>query len=136
MTVYESDYAKVLYKPDENIVEQYWLPATEDMDDDEYQRIQLATLKAFVDNEVELLFVDTQNMAYPIEPEMQQWSKEEIMDKLLQTKFRKVAYIVSQDFLSQVSIEQTVNEDTSNRMVAQYFDNAKDAREWLYGTTA
>ncbi len=69
------------------------------------------------------------NMKYVIGLEMQEWMNKEILT--IAVNFKKSAYIVPTELFAQVSVEQTMEEETGQKIVQQYFENEDEARKWL-----
>ena len=42
-----------------------------------------------------------------------------------------MAYIISDDVVAQISIEQTIQEEKTPKYEIRYFESEKEAKEWL-----
>ena len=67
------------------------------------------------------LLVDTKEHRVIIEPNLQQWFVNEIFPKYIQSGIKKLAFLASQDFISQLSIVQTMNEEDQLTFQTEYF---------------
>jgi len=62
---------------------------------------------------------------------VQEWTDNEIFPQVLATGLRRVAIVMSADFISQLSIEQVMTETNAQAFVTQYFDDVEKAKQWL-----
>lgn len=82
-----------------------------------------------------LFFLDNRLNFFVISPELQQWHAKNISTQIAKTlpnpELLKVAIVVSEDFISQLSIEQTLEEHATTGEISRYFEDECEAREWL-----
>lgn len=131
MKKYESTFLTINYDSEHALLEFLWHPSSKDLDN--------ATLKEEFLAEVELcntykpkkLLINTKSFNYAITPELQEWTDENIFPKYLEAGVTKIAIVVSQDFISSISVEQTMGEEKGKSFDTQYFDNDTSAKEWL-----
>ena len=75
---------------------------------------------------------DTINFLYTITPDMQDWTNTEFMPRFIGAGVKKQAFVVSKDLFSQVSVEQTMEEEQNIKAFQfRYFDSQEEALEWL-----
>lgn len=134
----DSKYVIAYYDEDLNLFEQTWLEESEDMEDEEYKSLQLDmhSIADSIDNiRFDLLLLDNRNFLFSMSPELQEWQAVNISSKL--TKYcpnpeaMKIAVIVSSDFISQLSIEQALEEEEGTEQGTKYFEDEGEARDWL-----
>lgn len=77
------------------------------------------------------LLVDTKEHRVIIEPNLQQWFVNEIFPKYIQSGIKKLAFLASQDFISQLSIVQTMNEEDQLTFQTEYFVCEKEGFDWV-----
>jgi hypothetical protein len=75
--------------------------------------------------------VDARKFEFVILKDMQGWIQENIISVLNQVGVQKWAVISTPEFVSQVSIEQTIESKRNNIFKAEYFDSEEDAMRWL-----
>ena len=131
MELLETKYQKFEFDKPNSILIQNWQASTVDMDDDEYKKEQLSMLKFVRENDATKLLANTKEFRLPLVPEMQEWTSREINDVMYKSGITKVAFIVTSNIFSQVSIEQTQNENPDDCFVLKYFDNANEGIKWL-----
>jgi hypothetical protein len=65
-----------------------------------------------------------------IHPDLQAWVRESIVVPMVDNGAQKLAIIVGEDLIVQLSIEQTM-EETESIFQTRYFSNQESARKWL-----
>lgn len=133
MQVYKDKYVTLSYFKEKSLFEEVWMEETEDMEDEEFMKIELILADLFLKYKPEKLYSDTLNLRYAVAPEMQVWLDINVAAKAMEAGIKKIARIMSSDFIAQISLEQLMEEkhseiaDFENR----YFDDEAEAREWL-----
>ncbi len=79
---------------------------------------------------IEFALVDTINFQFAIRPELQEWVANTILPNLIGAGWRKIAFLMSDDFVAQLSVEQTMEERDLPFDVKYFSDKAK-ALNWL-----
>ena len=137
VTVLENQYCSIYVDMDLSLYEQYWHRASSDMEEEDYQEIHLQIRDHLIQNAYPLrgFFLDNRENFFVISPELQEWHAENVSAKLEaalpNASELKVAIVVSEDFISQLSIEQTMEENATSGEVSRYFQDEHEAREWL-----
>ena len=132
MQIYESNYLSLFFHKKENRLDVIWSADTEKMTDEEFRNelLQYADLAEKYNPDKSL--ADTSNFLMTVSPETQHWIYEKVHPRSLAAGIKKFAYLVSKDYFSQVSIEQTMEEgNTSEMFSTKFFDNKETALEWL-----
>jgi len=70
------------------------------------------------------------DIKYAIMPNVQKWMNKEIFQKY-KNIIKRIAFLMPTEIFTQVAVEQTMKEEAGKGFVQKYFDNEKDAREWL-----
>lgn len=130
-TIYESDYKKTTYDAGKSIIANYWTPATANMDEDEYQREIMVWVEAIEKYNARNLLAQTQEFAYTVSVEMQDWTDKEVFPRMVAAGVKKFAIVMSSEFIAQLSIEQVMQTESGTLIPTQYFDNEEDAMDWL-----
>lgn len=131
--MYETDFQKIDFDVTNAVLKQTWLSSTSKMTVDEYQVEQLKMLNLVKDNKAKALLANTKNFDFTIDPDMQLWTSETINEGMFKAGIKKVAFIVTSDIFSQVSIEQTQDENPDDCFELQYFEDAEEGFNWLIG---
>ena len=130
--VYKSEYFTIWVSVDSQLVEYEFNSKTEDMTADEY----IDELKEFI-GVVELyrpqkVFGEMTDFKFAITPDIQDWINENLFSVYRRINFQKIAIILSKEFVSELSIQQTMAEETTESFLTGYFDNEEKAKEWLF----
>ncbi len=73
----------------------------------------------------------TTNFRFTIVPDVQTWVDKEVFPRFLAVGLKRYALIMSTQIVSQISIEQTMEEGAGNEFQTRYFDDEIEARKWL-----
>jgi hypothetical protein len=79
---------------------------------------------------IEFALIDTINFQYTIRPELQEWVANTILPSLIGAGWRKIAFMMSDDFVTQLSVEQTM-EERELPFDVKYFSDTAKALNWL-----
>lgn len=105
---------------------------SEQMKEDEYKELMLKWSEEIDYYKPKYQLVNYLNFYRPIPPEMQLWLNENLIGPAFKAGMKRVAFIISRDFYVQVSLEQTMAEEAGKIFQLKYFDNEKDAENWLF----
>jgi hypothetical protein len=131
MEIYQSKYLHLAYFAEFGLIEMTWLPATEYMTIEEYKQEFENYLNLILQLQPKKILPDTREMLFQIEPELQEWTNENIFVPSLAMGLDKAGFVVSQYVFSQISIEQTMSEGEGAKFNTRYFDNKESAKTWL-----
>lgn len=131
MEVYKSKYLRILYFEDEQLIEMVWLPKSEAMTNQDYQQECLAYLDAVKKFNPRRAIPDMRDMNFPIAPDLQEWTNQTIFPTLLEVGLNNVGIVVSTELISQLAVEQTMEEIEGIKFTTKYFDDKEDARKWI-----
>lgn len=129
METYKSDYLTITY--DSPLMVLDWTEKTFDMSSDEYKSEMLKYVKALKEYHPEQVLINAQNTRYIISPELQEWANENVIKVAISCGLKRTAILVSEDYISQLSIEQTFDEDTRQIVKRKFFDDENAAIAWL-----
>lgn len=130
MTLHTTPYAEIHYFPEKELIEQRFLPATINMKIDDFKQ-EMETFAAYcIKNKVPFHLIDTKQLAFTIEPKVQEWMNTEIFPRF-EGISKKVAFLIPSDLFAQVSIEQTMSEEESKKYQSAFFDEKTEALKWL-----
>jgi len=130
MEVYNSKFLHLSFFPEEEIIEMTWLPATERMTEDDYKQTSLEYLDVFLKFCPQIAIADTRTLLFPIIPELQAWTNHTIIPKCMQAGLKRIAIVINQDMILQLSVEQIMQEDEASKFQTHYFASKEAARAW------
>lgn len=132
-TVYESRFLTIFYEKENDLFIEVFSPETEDMDEATYKEEMLKLLELTEKYRPTKALVNLKDFRFTIEPKLQEWQDKHVFAKGVELGLAWTAILVSSDFLTQVSVEQSLNEEAGKQTNSQYFEDEKSAREWLLG---
>ncbi len=129
--LHQTDYMKVMHNKSTGIFEYHWTARNRELDDEGYQR-ELSKMMEFIHSiKPQLVIANTQQSAFVVHLEMQNWLIEHVIVAAARSGMKKLALIVSKDFITQISIEQSIEDTEEKPFTTQYFDEVEKGRDWL-----
>lgn len=113
------------------VLKAYWKNDHLSMSDNIYRNEIKELIKLVKDKNPQRMLGDMQNFIFTISPETQMWLNEHLFGVYIEQKIDKLAMILSKDLFSQISIEQTIEEEDTFAFQTKYFDNLDEAFNWL-----
>jgi len=131
MSAYETAFTIISYDREKEFQHQIW-KHSEDITEDEVKHEVNLNAQGTIIHGAKLLLSDTRNFTFTISPELQNWMIDNFFKLIIKAGVKKYAILVSSDLFSQVSIEQTVDENKDNSVITRYFDSEDEAKKWLF----
>ncbi|TAE00569.1 MAG: hypothetical protein EAZ97_05530 [Bacteroidetes bacterium] len=131
MEVYNSKYLHLAFFADQELIEMTWLPLTDKMKPEEYKQEFLNYLDIILKFRPKKIIPDTRDMFFLIDPELQEWTNQTIFPPSLEMGLNKAAFVISQEMIAQLSIEQTMEEYEGVKFITRYFDDKEEAKAWV-----
>ena len=129
MELFKNQYVSINYNPDTALLDTIWFDASEDMEEEDYKLIIEKRVTFFERYKPQNFLSDARHFRYIIKPSLQAWNYEHSLKLFSKLGGKKIAILNSDDFVAQVSIEQTVEQDT--QALTAYFDDSDSALKWL-----
>ena len=107
-----------------------FLSATENMNADDFKREMLIFVEKCEQYKPKRELVYLLDMKYGIVPQDQEWMNINVFPKY-KNIIKRMAFLMPTDLLAQMSVEQTMEEETGQGFTQAYFDNEEEARKWL-----
>lgn len=127
----DNDYMTVKYDEETQIFEYQWKSANEDLEDEGYQTEQLRMMHYLKECNPSLVIANTKHSKFTVHIEMQDWLIQNVILKAAAYGMKKLALIVSEDFITQISVEQSIDDAEEKPFITKYFDNLEEGRTWL-----
>ena len=134
--LHSDKYLDIYYDQGSRFIEYYWKKATEDMTEAEY-RMLIMDILDMVDEKgwrPAYYLLDNRDFLFTLSPKLQEWQKKYPAKKSIELGVKKAAMVMSENFVSQFSIEQTFEDDKEVNALTQYFSDIEEAKEWLQST--
>lgn len=119
------------YDPNTGVFTSHVKPESANMDDATYRQ-EIETLVARL-KEVspKLVRGNMREMLFTIEPRTQAWVNKVLLGCYEELGIKKLALVLSEDFFSSVSIEQTMEERENRLYETRFFTDPEEAMVWL-----
>lgn len=129
--IYRSQFKEVFWESDHQLISKKWFKTSEDMTPDEFKHEMTEYGKLVNLYKPKKELVDTTNFNFTITPELQEWVGNNVFQIYDQVGMKHAALLVSKEFIAQLSLEQAMDEGHGQKLIKRYFDNEKEARDWL-----
>lgn len=132
MNIYSSNYLEANYNKDIRLITFLWKENTSDLSDDIFKKELQKEIYCIENHPCDKLLINSKNFTYLISFEVQDWISEEILPAYSRAGIRKIAFVQSDEFIAQLSIEQTMlRAHLKQRYVSKYFKSKNSAMNWL-----
>ncbi len=130
-TLHKTRFFSVKFLESESIIISTWLPETESMNEAEmYQEVEKVSELIRLKKPKYYLANDRDNK-YTYKIDEQTWVAQTLKKACFEVKVKKFASILPEDFIAELSTEQTVEEANLKQNHFQYFDSEADAIAWF-----
>ena len=129
--LYKDKYVTFSYDSTTKIMYEHWTPLTEDMGTDEVKELMKKLVSFFEIYQPLYYFSYAVDFKYFVSVEMQTWIDNLVTPVALKCGMKKIARIMSEDFIAQLSLEQFVDEKNQSLIENKFFDNTEDALIWI-----
>ncbi len=131
-TVYKDRFVEFFYEAQHTLFFDKWTVETEQMTEEKFKELILLRLHFIQEKYIKLALTDTKEFAYPIHPDLQDWIVENSSKVEKTYGLQKHAFIMPEDFITNLSVEQFIDEAQEKEMTpSAYFSEAAAARSWL-----
>ena len=134
--VYKSNFVEDSLDKNNSLMLSRWFNAL-DLTNEIYRNEMLKHVQVVEEHRPKRMIVDTSDFVnFAIDPEVQEWASTEVFLRLQAAGIRKMAFILSPDIITQMSIEQQEDQTRDIHQmdmskVLQSFDNEEAARQWI-----
>ena len=135
-TVYQSSFVEDIYDEAQSLMLSRWFNAIE-LTNAIYRREMLKHTEVVEQYCPQRMLVNTADFInFAIDPEVQEWTSTEIFGRLQLAGVQKMAFVISPDIITQMSIEQQAEmtkekQRMNTREILESFTNEQDALAWL-----
>lgn len=132
MIVLDNQYLYIEVQPEQELLIYRWKSASESLDQSAFFAEGARVLNAIVSHKCKYVVGNVQEFKVIIAPETQETINEQLLSVLNQVGLKKLAQIVNPDnLLTNVSLEQTLEENKNASYQQKFFDNEADALAWV-----
>lgn len=129
--IYHSTFCKYIYHAEYRLLVGRWVNTDRLTQDTFKKELLKGELYAIEQCQPELYLIDSSNFWLPITPDTQTWMAENISLNYAKNGIKKLAFLMSSEFIAQLSIEQTNSTTFTRGVHKKHFEDEKNALEWL-----
>ena len=131
MILHSSQYSKIKYFPQLGLIKHVWFSASKNMLEDDFVAEMKVMAKIIDHYKPRYMIVDHRNFFFVVVPSLHQWLDETIHRRLFENKCEKLAFLVSPDLLTRLSVSLVNEEQYSRLLEVRFFENYDELCEWL-----
>ena len=131
-SIYQNCYCQVSYDPSKHFFLIKFSSGTNQMIPDEYVALLKRFIKLVLLYRPKRILANMADFQFIIAPDVQQWINVNLFQALTEVDFEKIAIIPSNEYITQISIKQTVEEDSMYSFKNQFFEDLQEAKSWLF----
>ncbi len=130
MELIQNKFIEVSYNEDKKIMYAKWTKESKDLTGEEFKRINEQYVEFAEKYDIQSFLLNTEDFLFTISIDLQTWVATQILPQLKEKGVRKGAFIISEELISQLSIEQTM-EENPKLVTVNYFSDEGVAEKWL-----
>lgn len=131
--VYKDRFVEFFYEAQHTLFFDKWTVETDEMTEEKFKELILLRLHFIQEKSIKFALTDTKEFVYPIRPDLQDWIVENSSEVEKTYGLQKHAFIMPEDFITNLSVEQFIDEAEEKEMATSaYFSNQEEARNWLF----
>ncbi len=132
LKVFDHKLVELYWNPEIGLFEEVFKPTTSEACDEEIMEVQRTKLEYYLKYNYEMKhhLCDTTYFFIELKPATQKWIDDNILSFLDQVDTIKVAFVLSQGFMEQLSVESTMKE-SPHPYETRYFPSYDEARKWI-----
>ena len=129
--VYKSKFLSVEYDKDNSLIVSTWSIKSVQLKSETLKEEMLERMKYIEKYRPRKVLVNAKFFFFRLPPSIQTWMNEEILNRYYEAGIEKMAFIISNDLVAQISIEQAIQENETSTYQIRYFDSIEKAKVWL-----
>lgn len=131
MDNYKSKFMEVIFHKETSTIEFAWSSETITLTDADFRNEleqQVKSVKYYSPSNV---LIDTTSFIFPISPDTQTWVDEVIYPAWAKEGVSKMGFLMSPELISQLSIQQAVQENSQEALKSGFFETKDEAFNWF-----
>jgi hypothetical protein len=128
--IYDSNFLTIFFIENKKLLEIIYKHT--EIHEDEFKNELLNFLNLLNEYKAVKTLWDLSMFEFTIDPQLQSWIDENVNKAEFEFGVLKEAFIVPGDFITQLSIEQTMEEPHGQKLTIKYFSKKEDAYNWLF----
>jgi len=130
MEIFKSKYKVIEFDEENSLIIETYLAQTIDMTEEEFKSEMIVMRDLCEKHCPKRLLASQQDLKFAVRPQIQGWINDEIFVKLQKT-IEKIAFLMPLDFVAQLAVEQTMDEEIGKKFNQHFFSTKTDAIDWL-----
>jgi len=131
MEIYKSEFWTISFDNETKIICPTWYPESVSLTDVLYREEMLNYTDIVEQYKPQKALIDNTLFGFPITPELQEWTNNELFPRILAVGVKRVALIMPQELLTQFGLEQVMEEAHGLEFETRYFSDLENGKEWL-----
>jgi hypothetical protein len=132
LVCHKSSFMTVVYYADLSLISVDWTQESGMMTDEEFRGETLKYVAFDVKYSPKSVIHQMINFGYVMSPDMQVWTDENINKPAFAAGVRNVIFVMSEDFFTQVSVAQTMEEKEGQKFFNSFVRTEKEALSVVY----
>ncbi|TAE72652.1 MAG: hypothetical protein EAZ85_09155 [Bacteroidetes bacterium] len=116
---------------DNNVMYITWLEDAANMEDEDFKLHLILFTDSLKEHNCDKFMVDTRYGHVVMGLDIQEWHDSQIVPIYLALGIKKIAFILPEDAFVSMSLTQTFEEEKGQLLNTRYFDDEKNALEWI-----
>ncbi|MDW7692464.1 hypothetical protein R9C00_12990 [Flammeovirgaceae bacterium SG7u.111] len=129
----ENKHVERYFDPTNNLIYTKWFPSSGQMSGEDYKNILSESVDMIEKCRAVGLLTDALDMRFAITPELQNWTVNNVLPRIVAAGLLKQAVILPELLIPQLAVEQVFEEieaaDTG--YISRFFCNIEEAKKWL-----
>lgn len=133
-TLFDDKYNKVLFDKAISLHYNINKAATIYMSEEQFKTLLFKWKTSVFNTQPRLILVDNRALQFPVSPDLQLWTVENISTPVLEMPVvEKFCFVMPEEFISNLSIAQLTGEANikTGKNKIRYFSNLEEAKAWL-----
>ena len=129
--IYKNSYFEVLHDASKEMFHYAYNESSYHMQPTEYIQLLEDFIQLTYQHCPRLMLGDMMDFQFIITPDIQEWIDQNLFKVYKEVGFKKMTLLLSKEYVPKLSIQQAMDEDTTNAFKTQYFDDQEKALAWL-----
>lgn len=131
MTNSNNKFMEVVFHKSNRTLEFIWLEKTLRLTDQLFRKELERQIKWVKKYKPANILMDTTQFVFPIAPLTQTWVNDQVFCTLKQAGVNKIGFLKPTEFISRLSVQQTIEAHTQRGLKTRFFDTRETALKWL-----
>lgn len=130
--VFENDFIHFFYDAKTKVLKFLWQAETWKLTNEDFKNIVKIQVEHIKTHKPDFLLINIKDFQFAIEPDLQEWTDEQIFPEWIAANVKKVGFVASDDMIAQISVEQTMSEEVGKKVKSKFFHSEEEAKNWLF----